>query len=71
VHPLKFNDYLDDPSIVLDYTQMGINDDECECLIPPQQRLAADGIRLHYRIEGLEPPVPEIIMMSISEHNNH
>ena len=30
---------------MLDYTPMGISGDEGECLIQPQQRLAADGIR--------------------------
>lgn len=44
---------MDDPSIVLDYTPMGINEDEGVCLIPSQQRLAGDGIRtMEQKVDG-------------------
>ena len=44
---------LDDPSLVLDYTPMGINGDEGACLIPSQQRLAADGIcTVEQKVDG-------------------
>ena len=44
---------LDDPSLVLDYTPLGINEDEGECLIQSQQRLAADGIRtMEQKVDG-------------------
>ncbi len=44
---------LDDPSLVLDYTPMGISGDEGACLIPSQQRLAADGIcTVEQKVDG-------------------
>ena len=44
---------LDDQSLVLDYTPMGINGDEGECLMQSQQRLAADGIRtVEQKVDG-------------------